>query len=86
MRLVKYELNADGTIPSEILDGGHFPTDSGKASPQDLTLLGWTESESFGEEVTDLKSYLVSIGADLWTDYFGEPTDLDLLVSDFLAQ
>lgn len=86
MRLVKYQLNADGTIPSEIVNGGHFAVANGNLSPQDITLVGWTQSESFGEEISDLKSYLVSIGADLWTDYFGEPTDLDLLVSEFLAQ
>ena len=84
MRIVKYTLNEDGSIPLEIVNGGFFPVDNGGVSPQDLTMLGWTNDESFGEDVADLKAYLLSIGAENWTNRAGEPVDLDLLVADFL--
>ena len=46
MKLVKYVLNADGTIPSHIIDGGYFGVSNDNANPQDVTLLGFTNDDS----------------------------------------
>ena len=40
MKLIKYTLNADGTIPDYVTDGGYFAVANGSASPQDLDLVG----------------------------------------------
>jgi hypothetical protein len=40
MKLIKYTLNADGTIPDYVTDGGYLAAANGSASPQDLDLIG----------------------------------------------
>ena len=40
MKLVIYNLNADGTIPNYITDGGYFASANNNPSPQDLDLVG----------------------------------------------
>ena len=45
-KIVKYVLNSDGTIPSEIADGGYYPKPNSNNSPQDTTLIGVTTNES----------------------------------------
>jgi hypothetical protein len=40
MKLVIYTLNADGTIPEYVIDGGYLPWSNNQLSPQDLDLVG----------------------------------------------
>lgn len=40
MKMIKYTLNADGTIPSYVIDGGYLAKLNGNASPQDYDLIG----------------------------------------------
>lgn len=40
MKLVIYNLNADGTIPEYVTDGGYLPATNSNPSPQDLDLVG----------------------------------------------
>lgn len=40
MKLVVYTLNANGTIPDYIIDGGYLPYNNGGIWPQDLDLVG----------------------------------------------
>jgi hypothetical protein len=40
MKLVIYTLNADGTIPEYIIDGGHLSWSNNQPSPQNLDLVG----------------------------------------------
>lgn len=40
MKLIKYTLNANGTIPEYVTDGGYFAVSNGGTSPKDLTLVG----------------------------------------------
>lgn len=40
MKLVIYNLNADGTIPNYITDGGYLASANNNPSPQDLDLVG----------------------------------------------
>jgi hypothetical protein len=40
MKLVIYTLNANGTIPEYIIDGGHLPWSNNQPSPRDLDLVG----------------------------------------------
>ena len=40
MKLIKYTLTPQGTIPEYVTDGGYFAVANGGASPQDLDLVG----------------------------------------------
>ena len=40
MKLIKYTLNADGTIPDYVTDGCYLAAVNASASPQDLDLVG----------------------------------------------
>ena len=63
MKVVIYTLNADGTIPDYIVDGGYFACANDNASPQDLDLIGLatedTEQPNF-ENKTKLLEYVKS--------------------------
>jgi len=52
--IVKYNLEANGTVPTYIADGGYFPKANGNASPQDLDLIGHTVNDDIPETVTVL--------------------------------
>lgn len=45
MKIIKYVLNEDGTIPSFIVDGGYFPVSNKGNSPQDFNFVGMTFDE-----------------------------------------
>ena len=46
MKLVIYTLNADGTIPEYVIDGGYLPWSNNQPSPQDLDLVGVATDEA----------------------------------------
>jgi hypothetical protein len=81
MKLITYTLEADGTVPAYVVDGGYFADTREGPSPQDWTLVGWATDDAPGDEVTDLRAYLVSLGAESWTDAEGEPFDIDAAVA-----
>jgi hypothetical protein len=71
-KIIKYNLTADGTIPTYIDDGGYFPKANSNASPQDWDLIGVTVDGSsetgLGElaNAAAIKSYLDTYTSD-WT-------------------
>ena len=40
MKMIKYVLTPEGTIPEYVTDGGYFAWANGGTSPQDLDLVG----------------------------------------------
>ena len=72
-KIIKYNLEANGTIPTYIDDGGYFPKANENASPQDWDLIGATvdgSSETALGELANkaaIKSYLDSYTGD-WTE------------------
>jgi hypothetical protein len=46
MKLIKYTLNANGTIPEYVIDGGYFAVPNGGNSPKDFTLVGVANDDS----------------------------------------
>ena len=40
MKLIKYTLTAEGTVPSYVTDGGYFAVANTNSSPQDWDLVG----------------------------------------------
>ena len=72
-KIIKYNLESNGTIPTYIEDGGYYPKANGGASPQDWDLIGATvdgSSETGLGELANkaaIKSYLDSYTGD-WTE------------------
>ena len=83
-KIIKYNLEADGTIPTYIADGGYYPKANSNSSPQDWDLIGATtdgSSETGLGELADkaaIKTYLDSYTSD-WKDTndAGEEIDFD---------
>tara|TARA_R100000008_G_scaffold51827_1_gene31248 strand:+ start:81 stop:383 length:303 start_codon:yes stop_codon:yes gene_type:complete len=71
-KIIKYNLESNGTIPNYISDGGYYPKANGGASPQDWDLIGATKDGSdetgLGELANKaaIKSYLDTYTGD-WT-------------------
>ena len=83
-KIIKYNLEANGTIPTYIADGGYYPKSNSNASPQDWDLIGATvdgSSETGLGELANkaaIKSYLDTYTSD-WKerDADGNETDFD---------
>ena len=41
-KIIKYNLESNGTIPTYIDDGGYYPKANGGSSPQDYDMIGAT--------------------------------------------
>ena len=76
-KIIKYNLESNGTIPTYIDDGGYYPKANGGNSPQDWDLIGATHDGSSEEGLGELanaaaiKSYLDSYTGD-WKQPDGE--------------
>ena len=72
-KIIKYNLESNGTIPTYIEDGGYYPKANGGNSPQDWDLIGATTDGSSETGLGELankaavKSYLDSYTGD-WTE------------------
>ena len=72
-KIIKYNLEANGTIPTYIDDGGYYPKANDNASPQDHDMIGATTNGSSETGLGELankaavKSYLDSYTGD-WTE------------------
>ena len=81
-KIIKYRLEANGTIPTYVADGGYYPKANGGASPQDWDLIGATVDGSsetgLGELANEaaVKSYLDSYTSD-WKDVDENGNEID---------
>ena len=83
-KIIKYNLESNGTIPTYIADGGYYPKANGGASPQDWDMIGATldgsDETGLGELANKaaIKSYLDSYTGD-WKELnaAGEEVDFD---------
>ena len=83
-KIIKYNLEANGTIPTYIADGGYYPKSNSNSSPQDWDLIGATvdgSSETGLGELANkaaIKTYLDTYTSD-WKeeDADGNETDFD---------
>ena len=46
MKIIKYTLKTDGTIPDYVIDGGYLPTKNNNSTPQDWDLIGVATDEA----------------------------------------
>ena len=74
MKLIKYILLEDGTIPDYVIDGGYFSKPNNNNSPQDFDLVGLTNDDSKTGFIdkSDFESYVRSFTPDSYTDFDGE--------------
>ena len=69
-KIIKYNLESNGTIPTYIADGGYYPKANGGASPQDWDMIGATidgsDETGLGELANQaaVKSYLDTYTSD----------------------
>ena len=81
-KIIKYNLEADGSIPTYIADGGYYPKANSNSSPQDWDLIGATvdgSSETGLGELADkaaIKTYLDSYTSD-WKDQDADGNEVD---------
>ena len=81
-KIIKYNLEANGTIPTYIADGGYYPKANSNASPQDYDMIGATtngSSETGLGELADkaaIKTYLDTYTSD-WKDQDAEDNEID---------
>ena len=81
-KIIKYKLEANGTIPTYIADGGYFPKANGGASPQDWDLIGATTDGSSETGLGELankaavKSYLDTYTSD-WKERDANDNEVD---------
>ena len=90
-KIIKYNLNADGTTPTYIADGGYLPNANSNSSPQDLDMIGATVDGSsetgLGElvNVAAIKSYLNSYASD-WKDIDDNGNEIDFDIDAAVAR
>ena len=83
-KIIKYNLESNGTIPTYIDDGGYYPKANGGTSPQDYDMIGATlngsDETGLGELANKaaIKSYLDTYTGD-WKERndAGEEVDFD---------
>lgn len=85
MKIITYTLNSDGTVPSYVINGGYFSVQNKKNPPQDWDFIGWASDDAVEAEIADLKSHLISIGAESWEDPELGPFDIDKEVNNFIS-
>ena len=81
-KIIKYNLAANGTIPTYIADGGYFPKANSNASPQDWDMIGATtegSSQTGLGELADkaaIKTYLDTYTSD-WKNQDADGNEID---------
>ena len=81
-KIIKYNLEANGTIPTYIADGGYYPKANGGNSPQDWDLIGATTDGSSETGLGELankaavKSYLDTYTSD-WKERDANDNEVD---------
>jgi len=90
-KIIKYNLNSDGTTPTYIADGGYLPNANSNSSPQDLDMIGATVDGSsetgLGElaNAAAIKSYLNSYASD-WKDIDDDGNEIDFDIDAAVAR
>jgi hypothetical protein len=89
MKIIKYILNADGTIPDYVTDGGYFASANNNLTPQDLDLIGVATDQAteieFNTE-TDLLQYAQKLNLQFISAINDEPISLDIVVNQIWSK
>ena len=83
MKLIKYTLTADGTIPHYVIDGGYLAVSNDKITPQNWDLIGVATDEAsevgFATEA-DLLEYAQDLDLHFTNSLTNEPVSLEIIV------
>ena len=79
--IASYVLNEDGTVPEYVINGGYFAVANDNPSPQDWTLVGVVTDDAPMSAITDLRAYLVGVGAESWMEPDETPFNIDAAVA-----
>ncbi len=83
MKIIKYTLKADGTIPDYVIDGGYLAAPNSNPSPQDLDLIGVATDEAsevgFATEA-DLLQYAQDLNLHYTNSLTNEERPLEIVV------
>ena len=86
MKVIRYTLLANGTIPSNVADGGYFIKQNGGQTPQDYDMIGlslnWTGIEEYTTK-TSFGNYIKSFISDHVDEFTGETILVQDLIDDF---
>lgn len=83
MKVIRYTLESDGTVPTSVIEGGYFSKNNNNSSPQDNDLIGfsdtWTGLEEY-ETKADLETYVHSF----LSDYVDQATNRTIVIQDLI--
>lgn len=79
--IASYVLNEDGNVPNYVIDGGYFAVGNDNPTPRDWTLVGVVTDDAPVSAITDLRAYLVGVGAESWLQSDETPFDIDAAVA-----
>lgn len=83
MKVTTYTLNADGTIPEFVTEGGAFPLANDNDSPQDWTLVGVCTDDAPGDAMTEAE--LVTYVEAFWPVFVNPEDDSETPAADVVA-
>jgi hypothetical protein len=89
MKLIKYTLTAEGTIPEYVTDGGYLPVKNDKAWPQDLDLVGValdSASQAGFANKAALTAYIQNNGIEFKNEMTNEVTPVSTVVDSLWAK
>lgn len=82
MKIIIYTLNANGTIPDYVVDGGYLPVPNNNLSPQDWDLVGVAIDSALQEGFVSKEELLTYAQSKGFTNYTNPLTEQVFLLSD----
>ena len=89
MKIIKYTLNANGTIPDYVTDGGYLASSNNNTTPQDWDLIGVATDQAaeigFNTEA-DLLQYAQGLNLQFINSINDELIPLEIVVGDIWSK
>jgi hypothetical protein len=82
MKIIKYTLNENGTIPDYIIDGGYFSVQNDLPQPQDFDLVGVASDDAPQQEFlnkNELLEYITNKNLSFKNTITGEDISLETM-------
>lgn len=89
MKIIKYTLTPEGTVPDYVIDGGYFASENNNTSPQNYDIVGVATDDATEENFVNqasLLSYLQEKGFTYKNPHTEVVTPLEDVVSDMWSK
>ena len=89
MKIIKYTLEADGTIPNYVTDGGYLAATNNNPTPQNWDLIGVATDEASEFEFStesDLLQYAQGLDLHFTNLLTNEPIPFEIVVGDIWSK